>query len=194
MSVNTTLASRALSPTQAKDRSTAEADTVPAESPGIGFEDVLDAVNPLQQLPVVSAVYRETTGDTISIPSRLAGGLLFGGVAGLIGSAAMVLFEEATGDSVLGHLQTIADGALAEPAAAPGAALPYLARPDAAPPAGTGEPSAAALAEALKRKVNAAAAAGEAQAAAAPALDPKLLAQLYELEATDAREEGAIRL
>ena len=33
---------------------------------GVSFDSLLDVVNPLQQLPVVSTIYRAVTGDTIS--------------------------------------------------------------------------------------------------------------------------------
>ncbi|CAO3438774.1 hypothetical protein [Azospirillum doebereinerae] len=199
MSVNTKLAAQALSPVQAKVAAKAEAAETLADRMSVGFEDLLDMVNPLQQLPVVSSVYREATGENISIPARLAGGFLFGGPAGLIGSAAMVLFEEVTGDSVLGHLETLVDDlggegtAPAADTATAGAntALPWMKGDGDA--AETGLPSAASMAEALKRKT---AAVHETDSAATlrpeerPA--PQLLAKLYSLQATEA--DGAHRL
>lgn len=71
---------------------------------GLTFEDVLDTLNPLQHLPVVSTLYREATGDDISGASRVAGGTLYGGVFGLIGSAVNWLVEETTGDDIGGHV------------------------------------------------------------------------------------------
>ncbi len=52
------------------------------------FQDVLDTVNPLEHIPVVSGLYRAVTGTTISTGAKLAGDtayslLLGGGVAGL---------------------------------------------------------------------------------------------------------------
>ena len=47
------------------------------------FHDVLDAINPLQHLPIVSTVYREVTGDKIGNAARVAGDTLYGGVIGL---------------------------------------------------------------------------------------------------------------
>ena len=46
------------------------------------FGDVLDLVNPLQHLPVVSTVYRKLTGDVITPAMDIAGGALFGGPIG----------------------------------------------------------------------------------------------------------------
>jgi len=194
MSVNTKLAAQALSPVQARTAAKAEPAETLADKMSVGFEDLLDVVNPLQQLPVVSSVYREATGETISIPARLAGGFLFGGPAGLIGSAAMVLFEEVTGDSVLGHLDTLTDGVGedAAPAPAVSAALPWLKgdgdSADAAPP------SAASLAEALRRQATTAQDGREL-----PALRPEerpapqTLAKLYALQSLDADRAKSVR-
>ncbi|MBP2232388.1 hypothetical protein J2847_005717 [Azospirillum agricola] len=198
MSVNTKLAAQALPPPQARvSAKPPEPKESLAEKMEVGFEDLLDVVNPLQQLPVVSSVYREATGESISIPARLAGGFLFGGPAGLIGSAAMVVFEEITGDSVLGHLGTLADDIGGEasptaPTATAAAPLPWLK--------GEGDggdvplPSAASMVEALRRKaaVPEAAAAATLRPEESPA--PQTLAKLYALQATDAGRADAVRL
>lgn len=63
----------------------------------LGFEDLLDVVNPLQHIPIVSNIYREMTGDEISAPARILGGFLFGGPIGFVASAANAIAEEATG-------------------------------------------------------------------------------------------------
>ncbi|WP_029008748.1 hypothetical protein [Azospirillum halopraeferens] len=195
MSVNTTLAARALSPagtTGGRSSDTAAGGSAAGTGPALGFEDLIDTINPLQQLPVVSAVYREATGDTISIPARLAGGFLFGGPTGLAGAAAMVLFEAITGDSVLGHLKALGDAATDEPAGPAAAPLPWLAAPGREPPPAPAAASGDSVAEALKRRE-----APAAPTAAAPlpdALPPHLLARLYALQATDARGADAVRL
>lgn len=68
-------------------------------APEGGFLDALiDTVNPLQHLPVVSSLYREASGDGISGLARIAGGALFGGIPGLITSAAVSLFDAVTGE------------------------------------------------------------------------------------------------
>ena len=56
----------------------------------ISFGDVLQAINPLQYLPVVGTIYRVVTGD-VSHPSLRTGvsavvGMLTGGPIGLLGS------------------------------------------------------------------------------------------------------------
>lgn len=197
MSVNTRLAAQAVTPPTAQPARREKAES-PDDKMSLGFDDLVDAVNPLQQLPVVSSVYREATGESISIPARLAGGFLFGGLPGLIGSAAMVAFEEVTGDSILGHIGSLLeDDAGTATAVADGraaGALPWMnaGAGDAADPA---LPSPQALAEALRRRSPATETA--AAALAVPAGDrpaPQLLAKLYSLEATaNAGAPGVVR-
>ncbi|CAO3440334.1 hypothetical protein [Azospirillum endophyticum] len=195
MSVNTRLAAQAVTPPTAQRKPSAEPEETLADKMSVGFDDLLDVVNPLQQLPVVSSVYREATGEDISIPARLAGGFLFGGLPGLIGSAAMVAFEEITGDSVLGHIGSLLEDETEAAAASgmPAGALPWMV--------GGGDggdpslPSPQSLAEALRRK--SASAMETATAVAAPADEqpaPQLLAKLYSMEATaKAGAPGAVR-
>lgn len=47
------------------------------------FFDLLDIINPLQHIPVVSSIYRSVTGDEIKPAARAIGGFLFGGPLGL---------------------------------------------------------------------------------------------------------------
>jgi len=63
---------------------------------GITFADLLDIINPLQHIPVISTIYRAITGDEIGLGSRLVGGALFGGPAGFIVAGMQAGFEEAT--------------------------------------------------------------------------------------------------
>jgi len=64
---------------------------------GFTIDDVIDIVNPLQHIPVVSTVYRWLTGDTISPAAELAGGALYGGVVGFASSAATIALDGLTG-------------------------------------------------------------------------------------------------
>ena len=64
---------------------------------GLTLDDVIDVVNPLQHIPVVSTVYRWLTGDTISPAAELAGGALYGGVVGFAASAATIAVDGLTG-------------------------------------------------------------------------------------------------
>ena len=62
---------------------------------GLTFGDLLDIVNPLQHIPLLGAVYRKLTGDSIDPAIRVAGGALFGGALGAIVAAAAVAVGEA---------------------------------------------------------------------------------------------------
>jgi len=74
---------------------------------GISFSDVLDIVNPLHHIPVVSTVYRMITGDEIGMGARMAGSVLYGGPMGLLGAGVVAAVEEATGNKIEGHLAAI---------------------------------------------------------------------------------------
>jgi len=65
---------------------------------GMTFKDALDIINPLQQIPIVSSIYRELTGDTIKPGARIIGGAIYGlGVGGIVAAAAANSVEETTG-------------------------------------------------------------------------------------------------
>lgn len=70
-----------------------------------GFElsDLLDIINPLQHLPVISSIYRSLTGDDISAGARLTGGAIFGGPIGFA-SALVSSFVEDVNDTTLGDV------------------------------------------------------------------------------------------
>ena len=68
--------------------------------PSFGFGDLLDVVNPLQHIPVISTLYRHLTGDNIGIPEKIAGDTLYGGLSGLLSSVGDAIFTEITGKSV----------------------------------------------------------------------------------------------
>ena len=65
-----------------------------------GFADLLDVINPLQHIPVISTLYRELTGDTISDTARMAGGAVWGGPAGVIGALANTITASETGGDI----------------------------------------------------------------------------------------------
>jgi hypothetical protein len=67
---------------------------------GLTFGDVLDIINPLQHIPVVSTLYRELTGDEISPGARMAGGALFGGPIGFAAATVNSVVEMATGSDI----------------------------------------------------------------------------------------------
>lgn len=71
---------------------------------GLTFWDLVDVVNPLQHIPVVSTLYRDLTGDTLDPAPRIMGGTLFMGPIGLVASAANVMIEHNTGKDAGGHV------------------------------------------------------------------------------------------
>ena len=67
------------------------------------FSTLLDIINPLQHIPLVSTLYRELTGDDINPAARMVGGAVFGGPIGFASASANVLLEQASGTDVMGH-------------------------------------------------------------------------------------------
>ena len=91
---------------------------------------LVDIVNPLQHIPVVSSIYRRMTGDQISGPAMIAGGALFGGpLGGAMAAANVAMAQESgsyAGDRMLASM-------LDDAPAASAAATSQLAQAPAAP-------------------------------------------------------------
>lgn len=77
---------------------------------GLTFGDVLDLINPLQHLPVISSVYRAVTGDEIAPGARVFGGVLFGGVLGLVNAVINAVVEDTTGKDLSDHALALFGG------------------------------------------------------------------------------------
>jgi hypothetical protein len=77
---------------------------------GLGFDDLLDVINPLQHLPVVGMLYRAITGDEISAPAKIAGDTLFGGIYGFLGALGSVAYEGIAGESIEKTVLSLFDG------------------------------------------------------------------------------------
>ena len=79
------------------------------EPPGLfqdgdfSLADLLDVINPLQHIPIVSSLYRELTGDRIGHGARLAGGVLFMGPLGGLSALANIALLEASGKDAGDH-------------------------------------------------------------------------------------------
>jgi hypothetical protein len=67
---------------------------------GFGLSDLLDVINPLQHIPVISSIYRNLTGDEISAAAKLAGGTLYGGPLGLVSAFVSGVVEDAAGTTL----------------------------------------------------------------------------------------------
>jgi len=81
-----------------------------ATNDGLGFDDLLDAINPLQHLPIVGTIYRAITGDKISAPAMIAGDTLFGGIYGFLGALGSVTYEGIVGESIEKTMLSLFDG------------------------------------------------------------------------------------
>ncbi|MGE5539987.1 MAG: hypothetical protein ACM30I_15325 [Gemmatimonas sp.] len=102
---------------------------------GVSFSTVLDVVNPLQHIPVVSSIYREITGDRIAPGAKLIGDTLFGGPIGLVLSALDVTVQGETGRDMGEHVVAMfKPGAPSDTDTAVASAAPDTAS-DAAPAA-----------------------------------------------------------
>jgi hypothetical protein len=100
-------------------------------SGGVSFGDILDTINPLQHIPVLSSLYRAATGSKISAGSQIAGDTLYGAllpggaVAGLLSSSANVAVKAVTGEDIGEHVVNTLVGT--PPAAPAPAGIPLVA-------------------------------------------------------------------
>jgi hypothetical protein len=74
------------------------------DASGPSFGDLLDALNPLQHIPIVSSLYRAITGDQIGHIPRVLGDTLFGGPVGMLVAGVYGLIKEATGGEPSEHV------------------------------------------------------------------------------------------
>lgn len=71
---------------------------------GLQFSDLVDILNPLQHLPLISMAYRSITGDEISAGARVVGGAIYGGGVGVFVGAIEAAIAEASGGKDLGAI------------------------------------------------------------------------------------------
>jgi len=79
------------------------------EHKSFSFWDILDAINPLQHIPVISTIYRKITGDDMGYAARIAGDTLYGGLFGslissLVSAVANVFVDSTTGKDIGEHM------------------------------------------------------------------------------------------
>ncbi|MFQ5775767.1 MAG: hypothetical protein ACE5GS_14695 [Kiloniellaceae bacterium] len=124
----------------------------------LGWADLLDVINPLQHIPLISNLYRALTGDEISAPARIAGGALFGGPVGFVAGIANAIAAEANGadpgDTALAALFGGGEAPATQVADAPAptadAVRETAPTPQAAAPALTGRAALGAFASDLR--------------------------------------------
>jgi len=79
------------------------------EDKSFSFWDILDAINPLQHIPIISTIYRKITGDEMGYAARIAGDTLYGGLFGslissLVSAVANVFVDSTTGKDIGEHM------------------------------------------------------------------------------------------
>jgi len=74
------------------------------------FRDLLDIINPLQHLPVVSTLYRWITGDTIGALPRIIGDGIYGGPIGLVGGIFNAQVKQESGKDTGEHAIALLGG------------------------------------------------------------------------------------
>lgn len=94
------------------------------DSDGPSFSDFLDIINPLQHIPVVSAIYQAVTGDHQGAVSEVVGGILWGGPIGLVGAMADLAVEDGTGKTIGANLASLFTGEAGPDAIQTAAAAP----------------------------------------------------------------------
>ena len=87
-----------------------EADGRNSADKSFGFFDLVDMINPLQHIPIVSTIYRTVTGDTIKPVAQIIGGAAFGGVLGAASGIANAIVTEATGADIGQNIINLAMG------------------------------------------------------------------------------------
>lgn len=116
------------------------ADTDPAKpAEKTFFDEVLDVINPLQHLPIVSTLYRAETHDAISAIPRILGGALYGGPIGAATSAIDSLFAWATGKDFGATVLALVDGNEADAPDNTATQLAAVAKPSSVSAADGGE-------------------------------------------------------
>lgn len=102
--------SRVRDEVEAGERKNRTAQTPPAkgfslwQNGDFGFGDLIDMINPLQHLPIVSTIYRNLSGDQIGMGSRVIGGALWGRVGGFVAGIINSVVEWFTGKDIGDHI------------------------------------------------------------------------------------------
>jgi hypothetical protein len=65
----------------------------------LSFADLIDILNPLQHIPLLSSFYRALTGDQIEPAAQIMGATLYGGPVGLLAATNLALIQEVAGES-----------------------------------------------------------------------------------------------
>ena len=82
----------------------------PSTGDTLGFDDLLDIVNPLQHIPIVNTVYRDLTGDQIDPWARVVGAGLYGGPLGVLMAGIDAAMMQETGRDLPTQLAHVISG------------------------------------------------------------------------------------
>jgi len=79
------------------------------EKDSFSFWDILDAINPLQYIPIISTIYRNMAGDKVGYAARITGDTLYSGlfdslIPGLVSAVANVFVDAKTGKDIGEHV------------------------------------------------------------------------------------------
>jgi hypothetical protein len=66
----------------------------------LSFHDILDMLNPLQHIPLISTLYRWITGDNPGNVARVVGDGIYGGPIGAASGLLSIAFKEETGKDI----------------------------------------------------------------------------------------------
>lgn len=112
----------------------------PGEEDSFSFTDVLNIINPLHHLPVISTLYQHMTGDRATGVPNAIGDLLYGGLLGgpigVATSAANLALEGATGKDLGDHVYAMLEGESSAGQVADKAVAKPDEKPFEPPPAG----------------------------------------------------------
>jgi hypothetical protein len=110
------------------------------------FHDVLDTINPLQHLPIVSTIYRYLTGDTIGNLPRIAGDTLYGGPLGFVTGLLGATVKQESGSDIGEHVLAMITGGDGGKSGVPADGQAALASAAGAPVRAAGVPASATVA------------------------------------------------
>jgi hypothetical protein len=131
---------------------------------GFSFRDLLDIINPLQHLPIISSIYRYVTGDRPGEAAQIAGDALYGGPIGVAVSLASAMTEDAQGHGLGEQALAAMFGPSSKDTAVASAATPPAAAPTAVNKAAQPATTAPAKLAAAVAAANPAAPAGATRA------------------------------
>jgi hypothetical protein len=76
----------------------------PGPEADLSFADLVDILNPLQHVPLLSSLYRAVTGDEIQPSAQIMGATLYGGPIGFAAATNLAIVQQAAGDTPGGLL------------------------------------------------------------------------------------------